>query len=498
VKLRALGTVLLAAASAAAQTVTGTVFSSAGNAPLAGVEVALYRDGRGAPAAETVTDDRGGFRFDGIAAGQYNLAFTKAGFDGPAATDAAMRLFRVEVGASVHIEAVMKAPASVAGRVLDTSGRPVPGARVRISGGAGDYAMVADGEGRFEAASLRPGLYRLQAEPPDSLKPPPPENEQPMAWMPVETRVEAAAGAAIRDLEIRLQAAPIRRVSGTVLDAAGPAAGVTVTLEPLEWFRLDAVRRFTAASGPDGTFEFAAVPDGAWWLAAEADRKGEKLRGSMPAQVSGGDAAGLRLVLEPPFTVGGTIVREAVPGATAANGLEIAVLMQARDLRELRFGRPGENGSFQFDNVYPGAYRVQAPAAKPPFYLASILLGERDVLGTDPVEILSGALPLTIRYRPDGGTVRGTVENCGSGTVLLAPGEPRLRIQELLRTASCDASGRFEMMAVRPGEYLAVVLDRAPKPVDLAPVNLDRLLAAGAVHVTVRSAESTQVDLRRP
>ena len=92
-------------------------------------------------------------------------------------------------------------------------------------------------------------------------------------------------------------------------------------------------------------------------------------------------------------------------------------------------------------------------------------------------------------YRSDGGTVRGTVENCHSSQVLLVPQDsPGLP----LFTATCSSDCHFEIGSVRPGDYAAVATPTIRPWLDFLDPNLLRT----ASRVTVRAGETTQADLR--
>jgi hypothetical protein len=56
-------------------------------------------------------------------------------------------------------------PLSLSGQVLDAAGRPLPGATVMITGGAGDFSELAaltDGQGTFALDGLgAPGTYQV-------------------------------------------------------------------------------------------------------------------------------------------------------------------------------------------------------------------------------------------------------------------------------------------------------------------------------------------------
>ena len=116
-----------------------------------------------------------------------------------------------------------------------------------------------------------------------------------------------------------------------------------------------------------------------------------------------------------------------------------------------------------------------------------------------PIE--SGALPITIAYKRNGGAVRGAVEACGAGEILLIPQDPALRRDGFIHQTTCAQSGRFEIPAVRPGEYYAFAL--APDaPAALRRKlhgfhpELDQNLINQSTRVSVRANESTLADLR--
>jgi len=164
---------------------------------------------------------------------------------------------------------------------------------------------------------------------------------------------------------------------------------------------------------------------------------------------------------------------------------------------------PGAKGDFTIANMYPGAYEILPAFFAPPpapYYLDSIRLGERDALDAG-VPIESGALPITIAYKLNGGTVRGTVEACGAGEILLIPQDGALRRDGFIHRTSCDPNGRFEIAAIRPGEYYAFAM-AADAPANLRVKlhrprpELDQNLINQAVRVSVRSNEATLADLR--
>jgi hypothetical protein len=89
--------------------------------------------------------------------------------------------------------------------------------------------------------------------------------------------------------------------------------------------------------------------------------------------------------------------------------------------------------------------------------------------------------------------VRGAVENCAAGQVQLIPQEPALRRGGFIHYARCDSNGRYEITAVRPGDYYAFAL--GGNGVAYAPQGWNDTTLTQASRVTVRAGEATQADL---
>jgi len=154
---------------------------------------------------------------------------------------------------------------------------------------------------------------------------------------------------------------------------------------------------------------------------------------------------------------------------------------------------PDGNGAFTFKNVYPGEYVITPGFALPSHYLDSIRLGARDALAPN-VQILSGAEPITITYKRDGGTVRGSVEDCGPGTVVLIPRELARRLDGFIRQTTCGQNGHFEIPAVRPGEYYGFAVAKGGP--NVRSLELDQTVINQSVRVSVRANEATDAEIR--
>lgn len=73
-------------------------------------------------------------------------------------------VFLAVVFTSVGLALAQETTGSIAGRVVDPQGLPVPGASVTITTPQGPRSLVTDGEGRFLAPFLTPGVYAVRVE----------------------------------------------------------------------------------------------------------------------------------------------------------------------------------------------------------------------------------------------------------------------------------------------------------------------------------------------
>ena len=521
---------------AVAQTVEGSVFDSvtASGIPAMRVEI---RAAAGNTGYFTTTDAHGHFLVEGIPPGTYTAGSSSPDYS----LSGAPSVFRVTAsGTQAKLELRMLPLSRISGRVVDDRSEGVASAEVELIGSERLLEASTDAAGKFELRLL-PGAYTLSVTPPRSLSPPNPrpDDDRVMVWArtfyPGGSVAEAAAKLVAQPgelifVELKLQAVPVHAVRGVLLNPDGtPAPNVSITLSE------DAgqpVERAESQSG--GAFAFPAVVDGEWHSAATVENGGVKLRAVGWIEMAGHDLEGVRLRLSPPFTVRGQVVMETPPGMPAPNQPSVYLIprgertgwqswmmnwmqrperhfveplpvnaapgntikqMQAEVLDSFQFlgaisARPDASGNFRFQNVYPGSYRiVPMPPPPLPYYLDAVRVGRTDLAGQE-VD-LSSEVPLSIVYKANGGTVRGTVEKCASGPVLLVPQETARQRLGFLRAAQCDSNDRYRITAVRPGEYYALAFaGDGPLP------ELDEGLLNQASKVTVRSGEASLADLR--
>jgi hypothetical protein len=395
----------------------------------------------------------------------------------------------------------------VSGRVVYTRGDPVAKARVELTTLSAFWATETDAKGNFELDSVIPvsSNYALSAAAPLDWKAPRPDPDtgQARGWTrtfyPGTAFREQAAPIAVRvggdllGLEIKLLEAPMHAVRGVLLNPDGaPVPKGAVAL----WdtgVRSEAAYR--AESKSDGTFEFAAVADGDWRLSATLASGGVELRSDEWIAMKGREIEGIKLRLSPPLTVRGRVILEPRQGAPSPDPPEVTLIRQhggqiVFHVMSILSARPEADGRFRFEGLYPGTYRILPGAPPPPFYISDVRTGDTPVL--EEVELSAGSPELTIFYKANAGTVRGTVEKCGTGQVWLAPLDaPARRHYAGACEGTSNGPSRFEITGIPPGEYYVL----AVPGYELWPGNVDAALLQRASRLSVRAGETTQADL---
>ena len=505
---------LLACLCATAQTVEGTVIDSTSGNGLAGarVEIALAAAGPIGEAAYTaVTDSQGRFRIDGVKNGVYVARYRASGYLYPGDLAPARSFQVVAGGNALALEARMIQWAEASGRVLDGRGDPVPNADMEVTQiGRGTLGFRSDAEGKFQAPLIPNENYTLMVHPPSDWKPPDPEpgTDQALGWAPTYypgvTVPEAAGkivlppGGRMENIELKIRALPAHSVRGTLRAPDGkPASKVRVVMGE------DLLRPiFRQETGPDGAFDFSTVIDGHWLLAAEADSPSGPLRVTESFEVSGRDVKQLKPRLSAPFTAHGRIVIEKIEGREMPKPPTVSLQPLVRWVYPNVFGTPDTDGNFGVERVYPGLYQFHA-TEPPGYYLDAVGIGGADISG--PVIDMAAGAPLLFVLKTNGGSVRGSAEKCERGTVALIPRDEAKRWRGFLRTARCDSMDRYDISAVRPGEYYVVAyagdeiaalrINQLTMDGNIAPLVPEDTLSQAPV-VTVKAGETATADVR--
>jgi hypothetical protein len=490
---------LLAASSTLlSQSIEGTVVDSVTGLPVGGAGVSIEAGGK--PVYQATTDDQGVFRIQPVKAGTYTASFRKSGFL-PSAQGASSAKF--DAGSSaIHLQGRLTPLSRVAGRVFDGGGRPVSGAELLLDGSLTGQTATSDAEGNYLFRAT-PGSYILSARSPIGLRPPAAAEDERLGWAHTyypsaldryaAVKILVPTGSDVWGLDITLRATRLVRVGGIVFgDRGDPAAKVTVQAARTDETLSDEIR---VVSKEDGSFEFPSLPEGEWRLFAETEGNNSKLRASAVLKVAGHELEWLDLRLMPPFDVTGRVAFLPPEGAKPdKKALVIFLRPSVAGSEGLSQTTTDSNGNFKIENVYPGQYKVVAVSPGPPYFLNSVRMGNRELLG-QYVDLVSGTVPVEIKFESEGGGVRGMVNDCGSATVVLAPQDSALQEPQFVQTTRCGDQGQFQIANVRPGDYYAFAFNQWGGAAELLS-GLDQSLINKAVWVRVERGEFGNVALQ--
>jgi len=489
---------LIAGSALFSQSIEGTVLDSVTGLPLGGAKVSVEQGGK--PVYQATTDEQGFFRIQLVKAGAYTASFQKPDFFTSTERPSSLAF---EVGSNVvHLRGRLTPRSRVAGRVLDELGRPVSGAELLLDGVRTGQTARSDAEGNFLFRAV-PGRYVLSARAPRELPPPTGGEGERLGWvntyypgvldLAASVKISVQAGSDVLGRDIALRAGRLAGVRGTVFDNNGnPAAKVSVQAERVDEILSDSIR---VVSKDDGSFEFSSLPEGEWRIFAETDSGSPKLRAFAVIQVAGHDMDQLDLRLAPPFALTGSVALVVAEGARADQKKVVIFLKPlVAGAEGLSQGTTDSNGNFRIENVYPGKYKVIAVSPGPPYFLNSARVGNRELLG-QYVDLLAGTLPVEIKFESEGGEVQGVVEDCASGTVVLAPQDGAVREPQFVYTTQCGELGKFQIANIRPGDYYAFAFDQWDGAAELL-AGLDQALVNKAVRVRVEPGAIGNVALR--
>jgi hypothetical protein len=147
-------------------------------------------------------------------------------------------------------------------------------------------------------------------------------------------------------------------------------------------------------------------------------------------------------------------------------------------------------------NVIGEVYQLELRNRQPDIYIASVTQGDRPI-AEGPLLIKSGAGPLHILLRKDGGLVSGTVmDGDKSAPLAFVALIPKNRsASHNFRTATADKNGAYQLTGISPGEYNILAFDRNEDDQYLDEGFVAKLISASN-RVTVGRLGTLSMDLK--
>jgi hypothetical protein len=190
------------------------------------------------------------------------------------------------------------------------------------------------------------------------------------------------------------------------------------------------------------------------WIRDEIQHRNFLRFGSAAFRVEHQDPDELRIQFVTPASLSVPVSVVLSDGSLPAPGVSVSVTVMSDTASAMMKAPIDPDGVLRFgEMVLPGTSRIQADVEAGNYYVDSLLLGSTDITGQS-VELTPASPPLKIILKP-AGTVRGTLEEGDTATVVLFPPNftgTGYSVQ--------GASKAFELTGVPPGEYSAIALDR--------------------------------------
>jgi hypothetical protein len=474
--------------------IRGTVTNAVTGERLRKAYVRLAPASDAANVRPAVTDAEGRFVFENVPPGNYSLEAehhglmeSKYGEDAGAPVE-----LRIVAGQNLSdLNIKLMPPAAISGRVSDEDGDPWTHAHINIfrsvwDGGKRQLQGFSSAEvndaGDFRAERLPPGRYYLSAEP-DAYW----EKRNRVAsapqlqttWYPSSLDSSSATPLVVRPgqeltgAEIRLRRSSVYRIRGKVsgLEGVPALAGPSPFMTPhLAVSPTPGVGGNTKGGflKPDGSFEVEGVAPGTWQIRIEQGMFTSLMAlGDATVQIDDHDVEGVSLAVHAPHLLKGIVRTDGVDEPLPA-GLSFR-LESSDGLVWDRTTTPRQDGSFDFENIPSGRYRIHVRGgASGRYYVKRLRYGASESADAE-FSITADGDVLEVFLSSRGALVSGVVRRdgaVGSATpqVVLLPDTPDAEVRRCeTHLGGLDQSGAFTVKEpVRPGEYTLYAFEGVP------------------------------------
>ncbi|MBO0857557.1 MAG: carboxypeptidase regulatory-like domain-containing protein [Chloracidobacterium sp.] len=492
------------------------------------------RAGDRSPGLRMRTDENGRFRFAGLKAARYTLIAFAPGFVTPSENTFGSRAKSIDIADGENVEnqdIALKRGAVITGRVTDASGKPLVDQRVEltrlddrgqptrvIAAGFSPYANSTDDRGIYRIYGLQAGRYLVGAgfAPREGsmtltinrayyqLTYHPDTTEQSKAKVIDVGEGFEATGVDIKMAEAKKTYDVFGRVENA--DTGQPIAGVRMSFGTLTdgGKRIGGTGSFGNQSDSQGEFHIPGVLPGKYAVFAASEQDSDLYSEPVLFEIGEEDVTGLVVKMRRGGSIGGVAVIEGTNDPSILSKLsqiEVYASVRSEELTSPSGSRAnvGPDGGFALRGLSPGMARLSVSfrAETPRF---SILRIERDgVAQREGVQINPGEEVTGVRIVIGPGTnaVRGQLRVTGDAL----PEDAMLWVNayragtEIVngRSRQVEASGRFVIEGLTPGEYelrLSAYFPSGPTP---GTGKLTERLNKRTQAVTVSGDQETQV-----
>ncbi|QKS44061.1 carboxypeptidase regulatory-like domain-containing protein [Paenibacillus cellulosilyticus] len=366
-----------------------------------------------------ITDPQGSFGFLGEAVGAYYLTAIADGFTSQAAGAAVTSNETTQV--TIHLT---PNPGSLAGTVVDTSGKPITTAVVKVlnSNESIRGSSPAQGDGSYVVEGIPIGTKTVIASAPN--------------FGNQVKGITINPGQNVTQFNFVLMPDP-GTVSGQITDSVSglvlPGANIEIRADEASGLAVS-----TVASTPFGNYQITGLAPGAYTVIAKANNYATNTVGAL-ATSNGFTIANLSL--SPLFgTINGTVT-DAFGNPIGSNDTKIKLYTQEGSLIETAF--VSSNGTFSIMGVAPGEYVLTASA--PAF--------ETQTIG---LSVLAGGVSnAQLILKPQTSAITGTIRNGSTFTPISGALVNITDIDGLpVETAFTDNSGSFTVSGVPAGNFV--------------------------------------------
>jgi 5-hydroxyisourate hydrolase-like protein (transthyretin family) len=508
--------------ASAVYTIAGTVVNAITGEPLRRVTVAALSQGNDQTVEAIETDNEGRFALDGLPSGKYPISASKRGFltafydqhdegynsaivtgEGQQTTGL---VFKLLPGATLH------------GVVTADGGDPVEGAEVMLFRKPHNHnpgsrisqvnVVATDDTGAYEFADLPTGEYLLAVTAVpwyvlhrgEESKQQRPENDPAFALdvaYPItyfDSTTDESSAAPIRltagsreEANINLHAVPALRLLVSIPETRDRQIASPVLRRSVFGTEIPSVGNGFFPGKETSSVEFTGVAPGHYQLTQGDPPRIVELDATASQEVDPG-------IGTPTVSVSGAL--RSTGGATFPGNVSVFLMPQD--------GGQGSqppvncvNGSFTFDSVPQGTWKLIAGGSGKLMAVQSITIGEKTQAGNllavhdKPLQIVATVSLSDTRIE---GVAKKKEKGQAGVMIVLVPDDPAANGDQFRRDQS-DSDGSFALLNVAPGEYTVVAIEDGWDLDWARPQVITRYLPKG---VAVKVAETSGKLLRLP